>query len=846
MATAETELLFKSLRKKFILKGFALCYAITIPLLGGAIWFSLMLPEKQKLFVVIGLVPTAVVSAILFMPAFILILKKYLLFIKLQGLNNLPQGSALDRLKRNIAYIPFKLSVAFSGIFLLTYLGTSFGLMKSGFVPFSAVVAIVLLGFSATSLAFLIIFINTTSLLATIAPSTIYADVSASNFKLFTKMSRNLATIIGVIILLMTSTLCVIVYNLSFRAIVNNYKNQMFNINTSVNDIIAKTYVDVEGVGKFLAKENEIVTACEKEKQENALPFMKTVLSEYPTFSNMFIGSPEEDSYYQAVVNVVNGAGTGTRYGKNSGNESNVPDALKGKSTFSQFPVIGDPEILLTVPVMKNDTVIGILGISVKISDVIVSTVKKINIGKSGNTFLLDSNDRIIGHQNFVLVGNDATQYEWGEIVKNTPSGTFSQFVEDDMLKIFYVSRNDKYGYVTVSTASLSDMEQEALLIMRSMIIYVFISVIIIGIFVYLIIERNLNPIQAVQKLIYRMAKGEVSVHMPVSSSDEVGAISVDINSFVDKLHEAITIIQTLSIDIAASADQMSAATLSVSDNAQGQAASAEEISAATDELLAGMDNISAGAAEQFTRLETLTKEMHELSTVIEETGKTIQDTLSQSNDISSRARTGEESLRGMSVSMEKITASSQDMTGIVRIISDISTQINLLSLNAAIEAARAGEAGRGFAVVADEISKLADQTASSIKEIDLLITANNAEIDKGMVNVNASIEMISSIIDATGKIADLIKAVGDQMTRQTNLNNRVNSETINIKTGSERIKMATAEHKNAVEDITQSILHISELTQSNASGSEQMAVNAKDLSVRAEKLKSAVDFFKL
>jgi methyl-accepting chemotaxis protein len=325
-----------------------------------------------------------------------------------------------------------------------------------------------------------------------------------------------------------------------------------------------------------------------------------------------------------------------------------------------------------------------------------------------------------------------------------------------------------------------------------------------------------------------------------------VGAISVDINSFVDKLHEAITIIQTLSIDIAASADQMSAATLSVSDNAQGQAASAEEISAATDELLAGMDNISAGAAEQFNRLETLTKEMHELSTVIEETGKTIQDTLSQSNDISSRARTGEESLRGMSVSMEKITASSQDMTGIVRIISDISTQINLLSLNAAIEAARAGEAGRGFAVVADEISKLADQTASSIKEIDLLITANNAEIDKGMVNVNASIEMISSIIDATGKIADLIKAVGDQMTRQTNLNNRVNSETVNIKTGSERIKMATAEHKNAVEDITQSILHIGELTQSNASGSEQMAVNAKDLSVRAEKLKSAVDFFKL
>ncbi|HEY1407180.1 MAG TPA: methyl-accepting chemotaxis protein, partial [Spirochaetota bacterium] len=422
----------------------------------------------------------------------------------------------------------------------------------------------------------------------------------------------------------------------------------------------------------------------------------------------------------------------------------------------------------------------------------------------------------------------------------------FSQFVDDHQIKMFIVSRNDKYGYITVSTASMADIEGDVLLIMRNMIIFVMIATLIIGIFVYLIIERNLHPIQSIQKMIYRMAKGEVRVHMPVVSSDEVGAISVDINSFVDKLHEAITIIQGLSVDIAASADQMSATTVMVSDNAQGEAASAEEISATSEELLAGMDNISTGAADQFDRLALLTNEMHELSTVITDTGKTIQDTLAQSNDISTRAHVGEESLRGMSGSMEKITESSQDMTGIVRIISDISTQINLLSLNAAIEAARAGEAGRGFAVVADEISKLADQTASSIKEIDLLINANNAEIGKGMSSVSASIDMISSIIEATSRIAALIQKVGDQMTRQTELNNRVNNEAIIIKSSAEAIKMATEEHKMAIADIVQSITNINELTQSNATGSEQMASNAKDLSLRAEKLKSAVEFFKL
>ena len=81
-----------------------------------------------------------------------------------------------------------------------------------------------------------------------------------------------------------------------------------------------------------------------------------------------------------------------------------------------------------------------------------------------------------------------------------------------------------------------------------------------------------------------------------------------------------------------------------------------------------------------------------------------------------------------MNVSITNITESSQQVTDIISIIDDISDKINLLSLNAAIEAARAGEAGRGFAVVADEISKLADQTAASINDIDSLIRKNNNE----------------------------------------------------------------------------------------------------------------------
>lgn len=75
-----------------------------------------------------------------------------------------------------------------------------------------------------------------------------------------------------------------------------------------------------------------------------------------------------------------------------------------------------------------------------------------------------------------------------------------------------------------------------------------------------------------------------------------------------------------------------------------------------------------------------------------------------------------------MNLNIRNITTSSDEMSGIVRIISEISEQINILSLNATIEAARAAEAGRGFAVVADAISRPADQTAKSIGEIRRII----------------------------------------------------------------------------------------------------------------------------
>ncbi len=291
--------------------------------------------------------------------------------------------------------------------------------------------------------------------------------------------------------------------------------------------------------------------------------------------------------------------------------------------------------------------------------------------------------------------------------------------------------------------------------------------------------------------------------------------------------------------DLAASSEELSQMASSFSENTQNQAASAEEIMATVEEVSAGVDNVTGGAREQFERMKGLLDRIRVLSETILGMGTTIKMAMNVTKDITGYAGEGEKSLRSMSESMNKITASSNEMTNIVGIINDISDKINLLSLNAAIEAARAGDAGRGFAVVADEISKLADQTSVSIKEIDSHIRLNNDEITRGTKTVEETVSTISKIIEGVNSINVMIDEISGQMERQQQLNSQVNSESENAMNRSDEMRLATEEQKSAVNEIARSISNVNELTQSNSAGAERLFTHARGVRELAESLKA-------
>ncbi len=303
-------------------------------------------------------------------------------------------------------------------------------------------------------------------------------------------------------------------------------------------------------------------------------------------------------------------------------------------------------------------------------------------------------------------------------------------------------------------------------------------------------------------------------------------------------------VVNTGSLALVESMESLSATISAFTLQSQEQAAATEEVSASIEEITAGADNVKANADEQYKNLELLLTTMRNLSGIIVTMNGLVEEALAMIDQISQNARSGEHSLAVMGESMGNIRKSSQEMSGVIEIINDISDKINLLSLNAAIEAARAGEAGRGFAVVADEISKLADQTTSSIKNISELIRTNEKEIAVGNQNVSATVGKINDIIEDIGRIVEKITVISDQMTQQTVANQTVNENAEKVKERSQQITIAMTEQKGAIEEISRTIGSINELSQHNAHQILQITDSTKSIVARVEGMHRDIEDF--
>jgi methyl-accepting chemotaxis protein len=389
-----------------------------------------------------------------------------------------------------------------------------------------------------------------------------------------------------------------------------------------------------------------------------------------------------------------------------------------------------------------------------------------------------------------------------------------------------------------------------ALASVRTMVLFYLISGIVFIAAILLVsyrqFEKMMKPIRKIIRAIRSLSDGNLDSRSGIDGRNEIGEIGVNLDRFIETIGGVVGSVKEIASKLADSSGRMSESAAMVTDHTQKQAAAAEEIMATIEELSSGLENVSAGAAGQYTGIEALTGLIRSLSDVIMEMGRQVRETLSLTEDIAAKATAGSASLDAMNRGMAAIGGRTREMTDIIGIIGGISEQVNLLALNAAIEAARAGDAGRGFAVVADEISKLADQTAASLKQIESLIGVNRTEIEAGVSGVTGTVGRISDIIEGVETINGKMAAISQRTERQLEANRTVSSEAGVVRDRSNEIRAATEEQKAAAEEIVKSIGYINELSQKNAAGAEETAVSAEEMNSFARLLAERVEFFKV
>ncbi|EQA36133.1 signal transduction four helix bundle sensory module [Leptospira inadai serovar Lyme str. 10] len=356
-------------------------------------------------------------------------------------------------------------------------------------------------------------------------------------------------------------------------------------------------------------------------------------------------------------------------------------------------------------------------------------------------------------------------------------------------------------------------------------------------------ITRPLNHALSASETV---ASGNLNIILATNRKDETGKLLSSMDIMVVNLKSLITVVRDTSQIAKESSFEIEAQVESVNNTSQQIAAGSEESSASLEELSSSFQNVAAAvereanlASQIDTRSRNFVKQLREVEMSLSNLVKT-----SQAAEIS--AEKGRTTVLKATKAMEDIRGISQQIQGIVEIITEISEQTNLLSLNASIEAARAGEAGKGFAVVASEISKLSTRTNESIKGIQDLISSTDGIVEQGTKNVD---EVILSIESVSGDIRSIhsasesvIAALGEQLRSAEDISATIRE----VSELSFEVADATKEQKAAVAEISESMQNSTAEAQRLATISQKLASQAQGLKARTEQLDSNLSRFQI
>lgn len=520
-----------------------------------------------------------------------------------------------------------------------------------------------------------------------------------------------------------------------------------------------------------------------------------------------------------------------------------VSDPLLDRVTNQSAVIISAPLWENGIP---NTRVIGVV-YYVPQASFLTDIVSTINISPNSRAQIVDASGKIIAHvdsqymdMNMIELARQNADYKGiasllSEQIKGATG--FGQYTLEGVGKFLSYAPISGTPDWSVSVFApkgdfLKETSQGIVIVMVIMAVFLLLSVAT----AFGLSEIICKPVRLCANRLRLMAEGDFSSPVPESSAkDETGALLRDLKQCVNTTQDTIQDVSyhmgeiakgnlTTAVDrdyhgdfsgLAVSMRHIIDALNTTMRNIQ---LSAEQVSAGSEQVSIGSQALSQGAQEQASSVEQLAATAGEISGRVEENAKSAHAASEKARETAAELERGKQDMGQMMQAMDRIGKSSEEINKIIKTISDIAFQTNILSLNASVEAARAGSAGKGFAVVASEVKQLSEKSSEAAKNTTALIANSVQAVEEGKNIANHTAESLSKIIRSSEEAARLVHLISKATRQQAD-------DLVQVMTG---------------------IDQVSTVVQTTSATAEEAAASSEQLSSQAQNMHNLVRQFHL